>query len=65
MVDGSAIHFKGVASTMMACLNGMETEQNFLTALNKVEGWRISRSSLDLTSAGGDVLAQFEAVALR
>jgi putative lipoprotein len=65
MVEGSALHFKGVASTMMACQHGMETEQKFLGALNKVTGWAVQGKSLGLSGDDGKVLARFEAVALK
>lgn len=65
MVDGSSIHFKGVASTMMACLHGMDTEQAFVGVLNKVVSWKISGKQLELLGAGEALLAKFEATALK
>lgn len=65
MVEGSSLHFKGVASTMMACLQGMETEQALIHALNKVESWKIHGRRLELFGKEEAPLARFEAVALR
>ena len=65
MLDGSSLHFKGVASTMMACLHGMETEQALVNALNKVESWKISGKTLELFGKEEAPLARFEAVALK
>jgi putative lipoprotein len=64
-VAGNAMHFKGVASTMMACLHGMDTEQAFVLALNQVETWKITGKHLDLYDKGGKLLAKFEANALK
>jgi len=65
MLEGSSLHFKGVASTMMACAHGMETEQALVGALNKVVSWRISGKSLELFGKEEVPLARFEAVALK
>jgi putative lipoprotein len=65
MVDGSSIHFKGVASTMMACLHGMDTEQAFVGVLNRVVSWKISGKQLELLGSGDALLGKFEATALK
>lgn len=64
-LDGDKLHLRGVASTMMACLAGMDIEQRFLQSLDKVESYRIAGSHLDLLDAAGSTIASFEAVALR
>ena len=64
-VEGDAIHFKGVASTMMACLHGMETEQAFVGALNKVQSWKITGNHLELYDGTGSLLVKFEGRALK
>ncbi len=64
-VAGDVMHFKGVASTMMACLHGMETEQTFVGALNKVQSWKIIGSHLELYDESGTLLMKFEARALK
>lgn len=64
-LDGDRIRFNQVASTMMACADGMDIEQRFLKSLESVERLRISGSHLDVLDAGGAVVARFEAVTLR
>ena len=59
---GDRISFSKVASTMMACVNGMETEQAFLKALGRVNRWRIAGQQLELVDAAGTPLARLEAV---
>jgi heat shock protein HslJ len=54
-----------MAGTMMACPTGMEQEQRFLEALQRVERYRIRGSHLEMLDATGAVVARFEAVALR
>lgn len=61
MVRGESIHFNGVASTMMACQHGMDTEQAFLAALQKVQTWKLDGSSLSLSDGSGTVLAKLTA----
>ncbi len=51
----------GMAGTMMACTEGMETERAFLKTLGEVSGWRIAGQQLELTDEGGAVVARFEA----
>lgn len=63
-LDGDRLSFSRMASTMMACVNGMEVEQRFLKSLEDVQRYRIGGSHLDMLDAGGDVVARFEAVAL-
>jgi putative lipoprotein len=65
MVEGDALHFKQMASTMMACMHGMETEQAFLAALGKVEHWKVSGSELMLSGSDSTPVARFSAVALK
>jgi heat shock protein HslJ len=54
-----------MAGTMMACPTGMEQEQRFLQAIEKVESYRIRGSHLEMLDAAGAVIARLEAVALR
>ena len=61
-VNGDRISLGRVASTMMACVDGMKTEQNFLKALGRAVRWRISGQRLELLDAAGTPLASFEAV---
>lgn len=61
-VNGDRISLGRVASTMMACIDGMKTEKDFLKALGRVNRWRISGQRLELLDAAGTPLASFEAV---
>jgi len=56
------ITFNRVASTMMACVDGMDTEQAYLRALGSAYRWRINGQQLDLLDSAGNTLARFEAV---
>jgi len=49
-----------MASTMMACPDGMETEQKFLRALGQVKRWRIAGRRLELIDGSGKVVAVLE-----
>lgn len=64
-LDGDRLRLGRMASTRMACPDGMQQEQQFLQSLQKVERYRISGSHLELLDTGGALLARFEAVALR
>jgi putative lipoprotein len=57
--DEHIITFSKMASTMMACLEGMDTEKAFLEALNKVKGWKIEGSKLELLDGDGQVVGRF------
>lgn len=61
---GQALSFGQMATTRMACMEGMDTEQAFLAALDRVAAWDVEGKSLTLTDAQGEVLARFEAVHL-
>ena len=63
--NGARLRFRGMAGTMMACLDGMEQEGYLLQALQKVERYRISGSHLEMLDASGAVVARFEAFAPR
>lgn len=63
--EGSALSFKGVASTMMACMGGMGQETQFLRTLGSVAAYRIASEKLEMLDASGTVVAEFQAVALR
>lgn len=62
---GDKLTFKGVATTMMACPNGMETEAAFGKALQQTVRFRIDGADLQLFDAEGKQLAQLEATALK
>ncbi len=60
--DGKKLSITSVASTMMACVDGMEVESAFYAALAATNGYRTAGDSLTLTDASGKVLATFQAV---
>jgi heat shock protein HslJ len=66
-LEGDRLSFGRIASTRMACLDGMgmDTESKFLAALQHVSRARITRQQLELLDASGSVVARFEAVHLR
>lgn len=64
-VNGDRVSFNRIASTMMGCMSGMETEQAFLKALSAANRWRISGQRLDLFDGAGSPVARFEAVSTR
>ena len=64
-LKGSELIFGTLAGTMMACVEGMETEKAFLEALARVRSWRITGIHLELMDAAGAVLARFESRPLR
>ncbi len=60
-LNGDRLSLGPMASTMMACTEGMETEKAFLEALGRVSGWRIAGHQLELLDTAGKVVARFEA----
>lgn len=62
-VDGEQLVISGVGSTMMACPDGMDTEQAFLSALGKANRFSISGLILELYH-DDELLARLEAVYL-
>ena len=58
-LNGDQLKFGQMAGSMMACVQGMETEQAFLKALGQVNKWKITGEHLDLFDSEGKVLAQF------
>jgi copper homeostasis protein (lipoprotein) len=64
-LKGNELSFDRMAGTMRACVDGMEGELAFLNALGRVARWNVSGEHLELSDAGGKVVARFEARALR
>jgi heat shock protein HslJ len=61
MLEGNRLKFHQIATTMMACTEGMDTERAFLDALNKTDSWKITGNKLELFNAVGKPLASFQA----
>jgi copper homeostasis protein (lipoprotein) len=63
--EPSQITISKIAGTMMACLKGMDVEQQFLKTLPKAESYSIKGNQLLLNPSAKAPLARFEAVYLR
>lgn len=63
-LEGDSLSFEQLASTRMACADGMQTEQAFQNALGRVAEWRVQGQRLTLLDAAGEVMARLEAVHL-
>jgi heat shock protein HslJ len=55
------LSFSHVAGTMMACIEGMDTEREFLKSLTEAASWKITGQHLELSDANGKVVARFAA----
>ena len=63
-LDGKQLTFGQLATTRMACREGMDTEAAFTAALEEVRTWRIAGQHLELFDDGGQLVARCEARAL-
>jgi copper homeostasis protein (lipoprotein) len=61
-VTGRSIGFSQMASTKMACIDGMELELAFAGALDRARRFNVVGTHLDLFGGDGKLLARFEAV---
>jgi copper homeostasis protein (lipoprotein) len=59
------LKFGKMAMTFMACPEEMETERDFVGALEQVRSWKILGDHLELFDSGGSLLARLEARALK
>jgi len=59
-LNGQNLTFRQMASTMMACPEGMDTEKAFLQALTKVRKWKIAEQRLQLLDASDNEVASLE-----
>jgi putative lipoprotein len=64
-LEGDKLRFSRMASTMMACADGMEQEGRFLHDLARVARYRIVGDRLELQDDSGATVLRFTAVALR
>ena len=62
--ESNQLALSSAATTMMMCLD-METETNFLKALEMVDSYLVQNDTLTLSQAGTATLARFVAVYLR
>ena len=59
--NADRLTFGKIAMTFMACPEGMETEREFMAALEQVRSWKIFGEDLELFDGNGGFLARFEA----
>ena len=59
--DEGKLHFAQMASTQMACMSGMEYEQEFLKAMAEVQRYVIADGALSLFSGDERLVLRFEA----
>ncbi len=64
-LNGNSLRFGALAGSMMACVEGMDTEKEYLETLPRVRTWNVLGQHLELFDAAGTMLARFEARALR
>ncbi|PMR76464.1 META domain-containing protein [Billgrantia endophytica] len=63
-LENESLSFGPLVTTRMACLQGGETEQAFLSALEAAATWQIEGQALTLSDESGAAVANFEAVHL-
>lgn len=63
-LQSESLSFGPLVTTRMACLEGGETEQAFLAALEATATWQIEGQTLTLRDASGETVAHFEALHL-
>jgi putative lipoprotein len=63
-LGGRRLRFGQLASTRMACVEGMEQEQRFLTLLAGAVRYIITGNVMSLYDGGGQLILRFRAVAL-
>jgi len=64
-LSDAQLHFKQLAATNMACMEGMEQEQRFLEALGGAMRFTISGDNLAIYSSDEHLILRFEAVVLK
>jgi copper homeostasis protein (lipoprotein) len=64
-LNGENLKFGRMASTRMACQNGMELESAFMQALESTVKWKIAGEYLELSDLKGALVARFESRYLR
>lgn len=61
-MSGGSVLFGGITTTRMACPDGSDIEQRFLSALNRARHWRIRDGHFELSGDDGRPVARFIAV---
>jgi heat shock protein HslJ len=62
-LNGKALKFGKVATTLMACIQGMDIETKFSQALQATTRFDLRGQILDLNDASGNLVARFESQA--
>jgi copper homeostasis protein (lipoprotein) len=65
VLEGEKLTFTRMASTMMACPEGMEQERAFAGALGMARTFRLIGAQLELYDEADKIIARFEATALK
>ncbi len=60
LAEGTSLRFSGIAKTGKACLQGMETEAAFTSALERARSYRLFSQHLELFDESGAVVARLE-----
>lgn len=61
-LKGNELTFSRMVATMMACMQGMDTEKKFLKALGDVTSWKITGHTLQVFDDNQNPVAEFKAV---
>jgi heat shock protein HslJ/uncharacterized lipoprotein YbaY len=64
-LKGNELTFSRMVATMMACMQGMDTERKFLKTLGDVTSWKITGHTLQMFDDNQNAIAEFEAVQTR
>jgi heat shock protein HslJ len=64
VLEGEKLTFTKMASTMMACPEGMDQERAFAEALGRARSFRLTGAQFELYNEADKVIARFEATTL-
>jgi putative lipoprotein len=64
-INGDELQLSQMATTMMACVDSMDQEQRFLSALGDTNRYKISGNYLSLIGSSDETLLSFEAIFLK
>ena len=59
-VDGEKLHFSPLTTARPTCSAGTSLERDFLRAVGRVRGWRITDSRLELFDPDGNTILDFD-----
>jgi heat shock protein HslJ len=64
-LNGDELAIRPIAAKRLACIQGMEIEGAFVKTLKGVRRWKFLGQHFELYDAGGNLVARFEAQALK